>query len=165
MRLNKFAGAILFASSVCFVMGSSSAATQLDSSFNVKIAISSMCTLKTIDDVDFGTVDTNTATKIERTQLSVKCNDQQPYLISLKPSNNSINGQGMMTSGDGLHKINYSLYQDPQATVPAGSDANAFGGTGTGKNVNHNVYVKVLGSEFDKPSGHYNDVISVAVNY
>lgn len=64
MQIKKLAITTLFSSSTLF-MGSSVSAAALDSSFNVKLAVSTLCTVQTIDDVDFGMVTADMPTQIK----------------------------------------------------------------------------------------------------
>lgn len=164
MQLKKLVLTALF-SSGALLMGSTASAVELDNSFNVKLAISSLCTINTVDDVDFGLVDSNTATQTQSTALHIKCNDEKPYKVALKPSDNNAAGQGKMASPDTSDTITYHLYQDAATSVPWGTGSNEVTKIGTGAVQILPVYVKVQASEFDKPAGHYNDVVAVAINY
>ncbi|EPL4527025.1 Csu type fimbrial protein [Enterobacter asburiae] len=163
MKLNKLMPAM---SGVCMMVATHSAfaAESVESSFNVKIAVSSLCKIDNINDVDFGTVSAAVEHDvIENTKLSIKCNELKPYTIALVPSNKNTTGQGEMTSADG-NNIKYGLYSDSAATVPWGSTG-LTSHTGNGRKQEYPVYVKVAGSEFDAPSGSYNDIVTVRVNY
>ncbi|VXD08676.1 Spore coat protein U (SCPU) domain-containing protein [Enterobacterales bacterium 8AC] len=165
MQFKKLAVTALFASGA-LLMGHSASAVKLDNSFNVKLAINSLCTIETVDDVDFGQVDSSTGTQTKSTQLKIKCNDEKPYKVALKPSDNNPAGQGKMASPDTVDTIVYNLYQDAAGAVPWGSTGtNEVSQTGTGSVQTLPVYVKVNGSEFNKPAGHYNDVVAVSINY
>lgn len=161
--IKKVVNSVLFSA---LAIGSIAAAEEkMDSSFNVKLAISSLCTLKTIGDVDFGVVDSNMKTQTASTQLEIKCNDEKPYSIGLKTSGGD-DGVGYMKSATTDDKITYNLYQDPAGNTPWGADERMrVNGVGSGKNQSIPIYVKVDGSEFEKPAGHYNDVVSVSVFY
>lgn len=163
MKLNKLMTAI---SGVCMMVATHSAfAVEIvESSFNVKIAVSSLCKIDNISDVDFGTVSAAVDHDvIEETNLKIKCNELKPYTIALVPSNQNTMGQGEMKSGDG-NSIKYGIYSDSAATVPWGSTGLTTH-TGNGRKQEYPVYVKVAGSEFDSPAGSYNDVVTVRVNY
>lgn len=147
------------------LIGTSTSAKSLDTSFNVKLAIAALCTIKTLDDVDFGIVDTDTPTQIANTELQIKCSRDEPYTVALRPSNNDANGEGKMKGATDAALITYNLYSDAAATVSWGTGAKAVSKTGDGKTQRLPVYVKVLNSEFDKPADSYNDVVAVAINY
>lgn len=164
MQLKKLAITTLLTSSALLI-GASASAAQVDSSFKVKLAITSLCTINTINDVDFGQVDGNTATQTKSTQLNIRCNDTKPYTVALKPSNNNASGQGAMKASSGPDTIAYNLYQDAAGTVPWGTGSHMVSHTGNGNVQSIPVHVKVLGSEFEKPADHYSDVVAVAVHY
>lgn len=162
MILNKLTAAL----GCLFMMVSAhSAYAEIETnSFNVKIAVSSLCKIDNIQDVDFGTVsEAIDGDVVKDTMLKIKCNDLEPYTISLTPSNDSPVGQGQMKSSEG-HTINYGLYSNEAATTPWGS-MNLQQYTGNGRKQNYPVYVKVAGSEFDAPSGSYHDIVKVQVHY
>lgn len=147
------------------LIGTSVSAKTLDTSFNVKLAIAALCTVKTVDDVDFGLVDANSPTQTLNTELQIKCSRDEPYSVALKPSNNDANGAGQMKGATDGAFIAYNLYSDAAATLPWGTGAKAVSKTGDGKTQRLPVYVKVLNSELDKPADSYNDVVAIAINY
>lgn len=155
----------LFASSA-LLMGSSVSAVTLDSSFNVKLAIASLCIVETINDVDFGLVDGSMPTQTKTTELQIKCNKDQPYTVALQPSNNDKTGKGAMKGSNKKETIAYSLYSDAARTKLWGSeDTNLVNQTATGAIQKFPLYVMVDGAEFDKSADSYNDVVAVTVTY
>ncbi|WP_320734346.1 Csu type fimbrial protein [Enterobacter kobei] len=162
MKVNKLVAVM---GGVFMMIATHSAYAEVEtSSFNVKIAVSSLCKIDTTQDVDFGTVsEAIEGDVIKNTAVRIKCNDQKPYTIALSPSNNNPMGKGQMKSAEG-YAINYGLYSDAAATMQWGTES-LQSHVGTGNKQNYPVYVKVDGSEFDAPSGSYHDIVTVKVNY
>ncbi|WP_127957552.1 spore coat U domain-containing protein [Serratia microhaemolytica] len=168
MRLTKLAIATFFASGALLVTGSAHAA-QLNNSFNVKLRIVESCTIdRTIDDIDFGLVNSNTTGNLDQqTALEISCNNQSGYTVALKPSNNNTAGAGVMDARGNGHNdtVAYSLYQDPSRTLAWGSvsGTNTLSETG---NKSIPVYARVTQADYaGKQAGNYNDVVSVVVTY
>lgn len=171
MQLKKLIVPVALASGALLVANVASAA-QVDSSFNVKVAIAGTCKISTIEDIDFGTVTPGSEVdELKSTTLKVQCNHEEPFTIALKPGNSNTVGAGaMISSTDKTVLIAYQLYSDGAASKVWGSV------TGTGGNVisdtstravqSFPIYAKLLAADVvGKPAGYYNDVVAVNVTY
>lgn len=169
MQLKKWAVTVLLASGTLLMGHAALAATVTQSSsFKVSLDVTSLCVLGTADDVDFGNVDSATPTTVIDALLSITCNEDTPYSIALKPSNDNANGQGQMTGGVTGATISYGLYKGVGGSFPWGSTVgtNTVDGIGDGTPQSMTVFVKVMGTEFNnKPADHYTDTVAVVLTY
>lgn len=164
---------------------SANAAVTPDSFFDVKLQITSVCSVTAAigaNDIDFGTHAAGTvvgdiAEKSSAIPITVKCSKNAPYVVNLTPSNNNLLGAGIMTGplGAGAEAADTVAYQ---LTKTAGGDiwgnggvigtvGNGVGGIGAGLAVDgnpHTVYAKVTGSTDVRP-GNYKDTVTVNVTY
>lgn len=158
--------------------GTANAATA-DGTFDVKISITSFCSVTAVSgvqDIDFGshTADTGSLGIPEQSSASdiaVTCSKGAPYVMNLTPSNNNASGAGVMT-GSGSDTINYQLSKTAGG-APWGNNGtlsmagDGVSGIGTGlltESNTHTVYAKVT-STTDVEPGDYSDTVAVSVLY
>ena len=170
---------MLFAVSGLVAISSANAAGTATGEFNVKLNITSVCSVKATSgtqDIDFGSYAAGT-TAVEvaqsSTDIAVTCSKNAPYIVNLTPvSTNSEEGAGTM-NGPGSDTISYQLYSDPAATNVwgnlgvLGTENNGVAGVGAGLTVaatKHTVYAN-LTSTTDIQLGDYSDTVNVAVTY
>jgi spore coat protein U-like protein len=153
-------------------LGVSSAANAAtaNANFNVKLTITSSCTINTpaATDVDFGSHASTEANLIAAGQLNVNCTPGTSYSIALNDGQNAAGGgvtARKLAKGSDL--VPYQLYSDSgRSTVwgsTSGTGGNTVGGTGTGAVQNVPVYGKVASANF--PAGSYNDVVTATITY
>lgn len=130
-------------------------------------------------DIDFGSYPSNHQNQVDGMSkagsgggIVVKCTNETPYKIALKPaSTSSETGDGHMT-GLGTaskNRIAYKLYKDSGYQNEWGSQpgTNTMNATGAGiaSPAHYPVYGRVQASELDKIAGRYFDRVAVEVSY
>lgn len=173
---------MLFAVSGLVAISSANAAGTATGEFNVKLNITSVCSVKATSgaqDIDFGShAAGTTATEVgvakSSTDIAVTCSKNAPYIVNLTPvSTNSEEGAGTMSGLRTDDTISYQLYSDPAATNVwgnrgvLGTENNGVAGVGAGLTVaptTHTVYAN-LTSTTDIQLGDYSDTVNVAVTY
>ena len=164
---------------------STNAAVTPNSFFDVKINITSVCSVTAAsgaNDIDFGSYAAGTlATAIDEKStavpITVKCSKNAPYVVNLTPSNVDALGAGIMTGplGAAAEPADTVAYQLTKTTGGAiwgnggaiGTVGNGVGGIGAGLEAvgnPHIVYAKVTGSTDVRP-GDYKDTVTVNVTY
>lgn len=102
------------------------------------------------------------------TLLPVRCTNSTPYKISLRPSNNDVNGHGLMTpvnAPGNSDTVPYTLYQDIAQTMVWGAlPTNGQSGTGTGNPQSWTVH-GVVPADLNVTPGSYKDNVIVTVTY
>ena len=178
MQLNKsiITAALLAVGSLA---GVSANAAVVEKQFNVKIEITSVCTVNAAigtNDVNFGQVVAGTAATAQAaTPLTVSCSKNTPYIVNLTPSNVNADGLGAMKGpGTGTTLIPYQLRKASGATAAVWGNqgtlttaSNGIAGTGKGVTtpVTHIVYASATAAATDVEPGLYNDTVTVAVTY
>lgn len=149
---------------------SAASAANDTTTFNVKLTITSSCTIDTTaaDDVDFGSHASTEANLVADGQLNVNCTPGTSYTIALDDGQNSAGGgvtARKMAKGSDL--VPYQLYSNGARTTVWGSTpgagGNTVGGTGNGAVQEIPVYGKVASANF--PAGSYNDVVTATITY
>lgn len=180
MQFKKFlmAATLLAAGSLTVI--SANAAVTADKTFQVKIEITSVCTVDATvgaNDVDFGKVVAGTAaTALATAPLTVSCSKNTPYIVNLTPSNTNALGLGEMTGPAvaGTTKIPYQLRKAAgesaavwgnQGTVAVPGNGIAGTGQGVTTPVTHIVYATATALATDVPTGDYVDTVTVNVTY
>lgn len=142
--------------------------------FMVKATVASSCVITSTSDVDLGTYSAN-KTDIQgenSSAINVICTNQAPYTIGLSPSNNDLDGSGVMTSknSNNTDKVPYQLRSQPglNGTVwgnrtTIADIGNGVADTGTGTTQTKAVYVTVPSADY-KPD-EYSDTVFINVNY
>ncbi|MBB3107558.1 spore coat protein U-like protein [Psychrobacter luti] len=157
---------------------SANAATVSDT-FNVKIQITSVCSVNAkigTNDVNFGQVVAGTAATAQAaTPLTVSCSKNTPYIVNLTPSSTNTDGSGEMKGpGTGNIGIPYQLRKASGATAAVWGNqgtlttvGNGIAGTGRGVTtpVTHIVYASATAIATDVEPGVYTDTVTVAVTY
>lgn len=154
-------------------------AADVSKQFDVKIEITSVCTVNATagtNDVNFGQVVAGTAAKAQAaTPLTVSCSKNTPYIVNLTPSNANVNGSGNMTvPGVGNTSIPYQLRKaEGESAAVWGSQGtlttvgNGIAGIGLGVNnpITHTVYATATAAATDVAPGIYKDTVTVKVTY
>ena len=142
--------------------------------FMVKATVASSCVITSTSDIDLGTYSAN-KTDIQgenSSAINVICTNQAPYTIGLSPSNNDLDGSGVMTSknSNNTDKVPYQLRSQPglNGTVwgnrtTIADIGNGVADTGTGTSQTKAVYVTVPSADY-KPD-EYSDTVFINVNY
>lgn len=162
----------LAATAIAVALAASPAASAANdtTTFNVKLTITSSCTIDTTaaDDVDFGSHASTEANLVADGQLNVNCTPGTSYTIALDDGQNSAGGgvtARKMAKGSDL--VPYQLYSNGARTTVWGSTpgagGNTVGGTGNGAVQEIPVYGKVASANF--PAGSYNDVVTATITY
>ena len=178
MQLNKsiITAALLAVGSLA---GVSANAAVVDKQFNVKIEITSVCTVNAAigtNDVNFGQVVAGTAATAQAaTPLTVSCSKNTPYIVNLTPSNVNADGLGAMKGpGTGTTEIPYQLRKAAGDSAAVWGNqgtlttvGNGIAGTGLGVNspITHTVYATATAAATDVPTGNYVDTVTVNVTY
>ena len=175
-KKNLLTATLLAAASLTAV---SANAIDVSKQFDVKIKITSVCTVDATigtNDVDFGQVVAGTAATAEAaTPLTVSCSKNTPYVVNLTPSNANAQGLGEMTGpGAGTTVVPYQLRKaagesaavwGSQGTLT--TEGNGIAGTGKGVTtpVKHIVYATTTAAATDVAPGTYKDTVTVKVTY
>lgn len=173
---NLFAATLFTIASLTAV---SANAADVSKQFDVKIEITSVCTVDAtvgVNDVDFGQVVAGTAATVRAaTPLTVSCSKNTPYIVNLTPSNANVSGLGGMT-GPGIEttSIPYQLRKAAGESAAVWGNqgnlttlGNGIAGTGKGvtTSVSHIVYATVTKLATDVAPGTYKDTVTVKVTY
>lgn len=154
-------------------------AVDVSKQFEVKIEITSVCTVSAAigtNDVNFGQVVAGVAATAQAaTPLTVSCSKNTPYIVNLTPSNASTSGLGDMKGpGTGTTSIPYQLRKASGAAAAVWGNAgtlaiegNGIAGTGQGVTtpVTHIVYASATALATDVQPGSYKDTVTVKVTY
>lgn len=154
-------------------------AIDVSKQFDVKIEITSVCTVDATigtNDVDFGQVVAGTAATAEAaTPLTVSCSKNTPYVVNLTPSNANAQGLGEMTGpGAGTTVVPYQLRKAAGESAAVWGNqgnlttaGNGIAGTGQGVTtpINHIVYATTTAAATDVEPGTYKDTVTVKVTY
>ncbi|QEY25898.1 Csu type fimbrial protein [Neisseria zalophi] len=130
-------------------------------------------------DIDFGEYPSNHTNNVDKqskgnstSAIQVKCSQGLPYNIALTPeTEDDTSGGGKMVSitpTTNSEKIAYKLFQNTERNQAWGNQpTNMLSAQGQGFKtaVNHIVYGRVAGDQFDKPVGRYADKVTVTVKY
>lgn len=156
-----------------FAVAPAAKANTVSSTFHVTMTITKACAVTAGggSDIALGShaaTDTNIA---GNNTISVNCSKTTPYFIGLAPSNANTGGAGTMGgTGSNTDKVPYQLRSTSGLTgtiwgntATDSAVGNGVGGTGTGANVSHTVYVTVPGANYTPDS--YSDTVTVNVNF
>lgn len=142
--------------------------------FTVQAAIEPSCTITATSNVDLGvrSASATTITDSNSSAITVNCTNGGSYYIGLKPSNNNINGAGVMsglTTGN-TDKVPYQLRSTAGIngtiwgnTATSTTVGNGVADFGTGSNKSHTVFVTV--PSVDVRPDNYSDTVTINVNY
>lgn len=119
-------------------------------------------------DINLGNIAASATNIKGSTSISLKCTNTAPYTIGLVPSNDSVDGVGVMTgTTPNSDVIPYQLQSADGRTwgntVTAESLGNGVAGEGNGTEQLHTVYVTVPNSDV-KPANYF-DTVTIRVNY
>ncbi|MBF0657788.1 spore coat protein U domain-containing protein [Psychrobacter sp. NG25] len=141
--------------------------------FTVQATVIPSCLVTSTTDVNLGSHSANRNNIIgnNSSAIGVTCTNGAPYNIGLMPSNNNIDGAGMMSgTGNNTDKIPYQLRStDGESgdiwgnTATSNNVGNGVIGTGDGTSQLKTVYVTALSADF-RPD-KYSDIVSIQVNY
>ncbi|GAA5012796.1 spore coat U domain-containing protein [Acinetobacter puyangensis] len=149
--------ATLLATTGLFAGQSFAADKTASTNFQVKIQVLSTCEINATD-IDFGSVNSNTAVADKTGNLNVTCTNLTPYSVGLK-------GSGKMThQTDGTATIDYQLFKASGDTAQWDNDNNQYSASGTGAVQTIPVLAKVSGST-NVRAGNYADTVTATVTY
>lgn len=140
--------------------------------FVVKATVDSSCYISATSDINLGSHLAGTVIEgNNQNAIAVTCTKNTPYNIGLSPSNQNINGAGILTGTSGnSDTIDYQLRAAPGLngqlwgdTATSNNTKNGVAGIGSGLPKTHTVYVTVPNTDV-KPD-RYSDIVSVTVNY
>ncbi|MBS0583177.1 MAG: spore coat protein U domain-containing protein [Proteobacteria bacterium] len=142
--------------------------------FNVKLTVTSTCSVVSTTDLDFGS-QASTATNVTANNgsVTVACSKNTPYTIGLLPSaanGGTTNGTGFMKSATTSETVAYSLFQDAASTVwgnttgTGGNVKSGNRGSAATANQTYTVYGKIASMDVT-PATDYKDVVAVTVTY
>lgn len=155
---------VLAASCIALPVAAQSAST----TFQVRIAINSVCAFSTpgATDIDFGS-QPSTATNIDVSgTLTVVCTPGTAYNIALDAGQNAgAGGVNARNMSNGAALVPYQLYRDSGHSLVWGNtvDTNTVPGTGSGSTQNFVVYGRVPTA--NRPAGSYLDVVTATIVY
>lgn len=147
--------------------------------FNVRIAITTSCTIAAAapTDVDFGTVaSTATTPVLAQGTITAQCSALTPYSIALNAGANAATA-GDVTTRRMRHTdaavttnnfVGYQLYQDAGRTNVWGATTatNTVAAVGTGTPQAYNVYGRVLNPSVNNAAaGSYLDTVTATITY
>lgn len=140
--------------------------------FKVQATVVNDCKINTTANILLGNhpASTTQLTRSNNQAIDMTCTNGALYKIGLKPSNNDINGAGMMSSAtDNTLKLPYQLQSDASSTE-WGNNGNTYAaltngvtGTGDGAAKAHTVYVTVPNTDVTPDT--YSDRVTVTVYY
>ncbi len=168
----------LVATTILAGFSAANAATA-DGTFDVKLTITSFCSVDSssgVQDINFGSYTANTGPtgiteQSSASNISVTCSKDAPYVVNLTPSNNNASGAGAMT-GPGSDTISYQLSKTAGGSAwgnngTLSAEGDGVSGTGAGLSAaadTYTVYAKVT-STTDVEPGDYSDTVAVSVLY
>lgn len=141
--------------------------------FTVQTTVIEDCKISTtVGDIDLGSKPATERNIAGETVIGVTCTNNAPYNIGLSPSNNNLDGSGVMTSknSNNTDKVPYQLRSKPgpngtvwgnRTTVT--DTGNGVAGKGTGTSQTNAVYVTVPSADY-KPD-EYSDTVTINVHY
>ena len=143
--------------------GLSSIAATVSKVITIKATVATACSLS-VSNLNFGNY-TGAALPGTAT-ISLVCTNSMPYTIGLNQGNGT--GASIVTRKmiSGSNILNYSLYQNVNNTIVWGDviGTNTVAGAGTGSTQNYTIYGLVPAGQ-NVPTGTYNDIINVTVNF
>jgi len=142
--------------------------------FIVQAAITPSCTIAAKSNVDLGTHSASETNIIDSNSsaITVNCTNGGSYYIGLKPSNNNLDGAGVMSglSSGNTDKVPYQLRSTDGIegkvwgnTATSTLVGNGVADFGIGSNKSHTVFVTVPSADF-RPD-NYSDTVTINVNY
>jgi len=161
------------------VAGAPSYAATDTTQFNVRIKITSSCTISAIaaKDVNFAdTASTATNNVDANGEVTAVCTALTPYSIGLNAGQNAATANDVNTrrmkhaSATTNNFVAYQLYRDSARTLPWGSTTGTSGnvvtGTGNGASQAYPVYGRVANpSANNAAAGDYLDVVTATITY
>lgn len=166
MPLSRLIATLAMLAAGCAVLPA--AAQSASTTFEVRITITSVCTIDTPDatDIDFGS-NASSATNIDAAgQLNVVCTPGTPYDIGLDAGQNAGGGGiSARAMSNGAELVPYQLYSDAGRSAIWGDtiDTDTVAGVGTGAVQPVPVYGRVPGANV--PAGDYLDVVTATITY
>ena len=139
--------------------------------YTSQASVDAHCAVTTAGVLDLGRVSASTVPTIGSASnlINVTCTNATSYKIGLAPSNQDINGQGVMKGSNGEPTLPYQLQSDASGTA-WGNNGNTYAaltngvtGTGNGAAQAHAVYVTVPNTDVTPDS--YADTVTVTVYY
>jgi spore coat protein U-like protein len=137
--------------------------------FKVQATVANECKIiAKPTDINLGNIAASATNIKGSTSISLKCTNTAPYTIGLVPSNDSVDGVGVMTgTTPNSDVIPYQLQSADGRTwgntVTAESLGNGVADEGNGTEQLHTVYVTVPSADV-KPD-NYSDTVTIHVNY
>ncbi|MCU6243785.1 spore coat U domain-containing protein [Enterobacter kobei] len=137
-------------------------------SFAVKLTVTSTCDINTVPatDIEFGS-HSSTSTNINSTgSLTVNCTIGTPYTIALDSGVNNNGSIRRMAGQDSFNSgvyVPYELYKNSARTEVWNDGSGTYAGTGTGANESVPVYASV--ASMNVAAGDYLDTVTAFITY
>lgn len=138
------------------------------STFQVLLTITKACSVTSGTPITFTPVASTSGRVTAHADISVNCSKDTPYTIGLSPSNDDLNGSGLLagTLSTNNDKVPYQLAKDTTGTVwgsDVGTSSIIVSSKGTGGPQPFTVYAVVANANFTADS--YSDTVTVKLNY
>ncbi|EML1935268.1 spore coat protein U domain-containing protein [Providencia stuartii] len=133
--------------------------------FVVTATITDQCLVSSNGDINIGSVQSSTNNAAASGHISVTCTNTTPFNIGLLPSNNNLQGSGVLQSISTTEKIPYQLSSTPglNGATWGNNPLNLITDIGSGITKDYPVYVTVPSTNY--PPGSYSDTVTINVTY
>lgn len=131
--------------------------------FTVMATVDKQCIVSSNGDINLGSLKSSATNINGNSAISVTCTNTTPFTIGLSPSNNNLQGAGVLKSTTSTDQIPYQLSSNPSGSVWGNDLLNVITDTGTGIAKSYTVYVTVPSANFTP--GSYKDTVTVNVTY
>lgn len=151
-----------------FGAASSAQAATDQTSFAVKLTVTSTCDISTVPatDIEFGSHSSTTTSVNSTGSLTVNCTNGTPYTIALDAGANDDSGTRRMVGQDAANSgvyVPYELYKNSARTEVWNDGSGTYTGTGTGGNETVPIYASV--ASMNVTAGDYLDTVTAFITY
>lgn len=131
---------------------------------NMSMVVSKSCEFVSVPAlVDIGSVSFLENATAAQLSVSVRCTNQEDYLLYADNGNNYASGSRRMKSAGGQH-IAYAIFH-PNSTSQVIGSTNALNRTGTGMSETINLPVRITGNQSTPVAGIYSDSVRMVIEY
>lgn len=131
---------------------------------NMTMVVSKSCEFVSVPAlVDVGSVSFLENAIAAQLSVSVRCTNQEDYLLYADNGNNYASGSRRLKSAGGQH-INYAIFH-PASTSQVIGSTNALNRTGTGMSETINLPVRVTSGQPTPAAGIYSDSVRMVIEY
>jgi len=163
----RFKTAIIVGACAAAFAAPASAGTQ-NTNLGVSATVNANCTVSAAP-VDFGTVDTLSATAVLGSgSVTVTCTSGTSWTAAADVGGGSGATFATRRMTDGGNTLDYTLFRDAARTQVWGDGSGTtftVGNTGSGSAQTFNVYGRVPGGQSSVPAGGYSDIVGVTITY